>query len=117
MMSEGNVTETVSLADKYRLDSGRALISGRQALVRLLLLQRALDRRDGLNTAGFVSGYRGSPLGGFDAELWKVQETLQANNILFQPGLNEDLALTAVAGSQQIGLLPGAKVDGVFGLW
>ena len=109
--------QTASLADKYRLDAGRALINGRQALVRLLLLQRALDRRDGLNSAGFVSGYRGSPLGGFDAELWKVQDTLQANDILFQPGLNEDLALTAVAGTQQIGLLPGAKVDGVFGLW
>ena len=109
--------ETVSLADKYRLDADRALISGRQALVRLLLLQRALDRRDGLNSAGFVSGYRGSPLGGFDAELWKAQETLQANDILFQPGLNEDLALTAVAGTQQIDFLPGAKVDGVFGLW
>jgi indolepyruvate ferredoxin oxidoreductase len=116
-MSESNVIETVSLTDKYRLDAGRALISGRQALVRLLLLQRALDRRDGLNSAGFVSGYRGSPLGGFDAELWKVQETLQANDIVFQPGLNEDLALTAVAGTQQIAFLPGAKVDGVFGLW
>jgi indolepyruvate ferredoxin oxidoreductase len=109
--------ETVSLADKYRLDAARVLISGRQALVRLLLMQRAIDRRDGLNTAGFVSGYRGSPLGGFDAELWKVQGTLEANNILFQPGLNEDLALTAVAGTQQIGFLPGPKVDGVFGLW
>ncbi len=108
---------TVSLDDKYRLDAARALISGRQALVRLLLLQRALDRRDGLNSAGFVSGYRGSPLGGFDAELWKANETLKANDILFQPGLNEDLAATAVAGTQQIGFLPGAKVDGVFGLW
>jgi len=84
-MSESSVLHTVSLADKYRLDAGRALISGRQALVRLLLLQRALDRRDGLNSAGFVSGYRGSPLGSFDAELWKVQKTLEANDILFQP--------------------------------
>jgi indolepyruvate ferredoxin oxidoreductase len=116
-MSESNVLETVSLADKYRLDADRALINGRQALVRLLLLQRALDRRDGLNSAGFVSGYRGSPLGGFDAELWKVQETLRANDILFQPGLNEDLALTALAGTQQIDFLPGARVAGVFGLW
>lgn len=109
--------ETVSLSDKYRLDTDRALISGRQALVRLLLLQRALDRRDGANTAGFVSGYRGSPLGSFDAELWKVTDTLRANDILFQPGLNEDLAMTAVAGTQQVGLLPDSKVDGVFGLW
>src|SRR3954468_11425722 len=116
-MSESNVLETVSLTDKYRLDADRALINGRQALVRLLLLQRALDRRDGLNSAGFVSGYRGSPLGGFDAELWKVQETLRANDILFQPGLNEDLALTALAGTQQINLLPGGRVAGVFGLW
>jgi indolepyruvate ferredoxin oxidoreductase len=111
------VLETVSLGDKYRLDADRALISGRQALVRLLLLQRALDRRDGLNTAGFVSGYRGSPLGSFDAELWKVADTLRASDILFQPGLNEDLAMTAVAGTQQVGFLPGCKVDGVFGLW
>ena len=101
--------ETVSLGDKYRLDADRALISGRQALVRLLLLQRALDRRDGLNTAGFVSGYRGSPLGRFDAELWKVQKTLPANDILFQPGLNEDLAMTAVAGTQQSGFFPSAR--------
>jgi indolepyruvate ferredoxin oxidoreductase len=116
-MSVVNELETVSLADKYRLDAERALIGGRQALVRLLLLQKALDRRDGLKSAGFVSGYRGSPLGGFDAELWKAQEILKANDILFQPGLNEDLALTAIAGTQQINFLPGAKVDGVFGLW
>jgi len=116
-MSVVNKLEAVSLADKYRLDAERALIGGRQALVRLLLLQKALDRRDGLNSAGFVSGYRGSPLGGFDAELWKAHEILKANDILFQPGLNEDLALTAIAGTQQINFLPGAKVDGVFGLW
>ncbi len=112
-----NQPEPVSLADKYRLDAERSLIGGRQALVRLLLLQKALDRRDGLRTAGFVSGYRGSPLGGFDAELWKAEELLKANDILFQPGLNEDLALTAIAGTQQVNFLPGAKFDGVFGLW
>jgi len=111
------VTIAVSLDDKYRLDVDRALITGRQALVRLLLLQRALDRAAGLNTAGFVSGYRGSPLGGFDDELWKAKAELERENIRFVPGLNEDLALTAVAGTQQIGLLPGATVDGVFGLW
>ena len=111
------MTVAVSLDDKYRLDAGRALITGRQALVRLLFLQRALDRAAGLNTAGFVSGYRGSPLGGFDAELWKVRAELERENIRFVPGLNEDLALTAVAGTQQIGLLPGANVEGVFGLW
>lgn len=108
---------SVSLNDKYDLEGDRALISGRQALVRLMLVQRALDRRSNLNTSGFVSGYRGSPLGGFDAELWKERTALEANGITFQPGLNEDLALTAVAGTQQIGFLPGPKVDGVFGLW
>jgi len=108
---------TISLGDKYRLDADRALITGRQALVRLLLLQRAGDRAAGHNTAGFVSGYRGSPLGGVDAELWKLKAELERENIRFVPGLNEDLALTAVAGTQQIGLLPGPKVDGVFALW
>ncbi len=107
----------VSLDDKYNLDSGRALINGRQALVRLMLMQRSLDRRSNLNTAGFISGYRGSPLGGFDAELWKERTALEASRIIFQPGLNEDLALTAIAGTQQIGFLPGPTVDGVFGLW
>jgi indolepyruvate ferredoxin oxidoreductase len=108
---------TITLEDKYRLDADRALITGRQALVRLLLLQRALDRAAGRNTAGFVSGYRGSPLGGFDAELWRVRAELEREDIRFVPGLNEDLALTAVAGTQQIGLLPGSIVEGVFGLW
>ena len=107
----------VSLDDKYSLDTGRALITGRQALVRLPLVQRDLDRRAGLNTAGLISGYRGSPLGGYDAELWKAEALLKANGIRFQPGLNEDLALTALQGSQQISFLPGAKVDGVFAIW
>ncbi|MDT9600364.1 indolepyruvate ferredoxin oxidoreductase family protein [Sphingosinicella rhizophila] len=110
-------TKTISLDDKYRLQAGTALVAGRQALVRIPLAQRALDRRAGLDTAGYISGYRGSPLGGFDAELWKVKDLLEANDILFQPGLNEDLALTAVAGTQQVGLIPGGKVDGVFGIW
>ena len=107
----------VSLSDKYDLEGGRALISGRLALVWLMLMQRALDRRSYLKTAGFISGYRGSPLGGFDAELWKEKPALEANGITFQPGLNEDLALTAIAGTQQIGFIPGRKVEGVFGLW
>lgn len=107
----------VSLNDKYDLNGRRALINGRQALVRLLLVQRRLDRRSNLNTAGFISGYRGSPLGGLDAELWKEKTALEADGITFQPGLNEDLALTAIAGTQQIGFLPGRKVDGVFSLW
>lgn len=107
----------VSLNDKYDLDGARSLVNGRQALVRLMLMQRSLDRRSNLNTSGFISGYRGSPLGGLDAELWKERTALEANEIIFQPGLNEDLALTAIAGTQQVAFLPGRKVDGVFGLW
>jgi indolepyruvate ferredoxin oxidoreductase len=105
------------LEDKYTLQSGRIYLSGIQALVRLPLMQRARDRAAGLNTAGFISGYRGSPLGGYDSALWGAKALLEANDVRFQPGLNEDLAATAVWGSQQVGLFPGAKVDGVFGIW
>jgi indolepyruvate ferredoxin oxidoreductase len=107
----------IALEDKYRLDCKRALISGRQALVRLVLAQREADRLRGLNTAGLISGYRGSPLGGLDLELWHARAELQAQNIHFQPGVNEDLALTALAGAQQLAFVPKPKVDGVFGLW
>jgi indolepyruvate ferredoxin oxidoreductase len=107
----------VSLEDKYTLPSGRIYLSGIQALVRLPLMQRARDRAAGRNTAGFISGYRGSPLGTYDSALWQAKALLEANDIRFQPGLNEDLAATAVWGSQQVGLFPGAKVDGVFGIW
>ncbi len=107
----------VTLEDKYTLERGRAFMSGTQALVRLPILQHERDRRAGLNTAGFISGYRGSPLGGFDQALWKAREHLQAHRIVFQPGLNEDLAATSVWGSQQVNLSPKAKVDGVFALW
>ncbi|MBB6252143.1 indolepyruvate ferredoxin oxidoreductase [Nitrospirillum iridis] len=110
-------TNLVTLDDKYQLNQGRALVSGRQALVRLPIIQRALDRRLGLNTAGYISGYRGSPLGGYDAELWKAADFLKANDIIFEPGLNEDLALTAVAGTQQLDFVPGRRFDGVFGFW
>lgn len=111
-------TAPVSLDDKYRLHGAqRALLNGRQALVRLLLEQRERDRHAGLVTAGFVTGYRGSPLGGFDTELSRAEALLSANDIIFQPGLNEDLALTAIAGTQQLAYLPDPKVDGVFGLW
>ena len=109
--------EGVSLDDKYSLESGRAFMSGTQALVRLPMLQRERDRAAGLNTAGFISGYRGSPLGGVDQALWKAQEHLARHQIVFQPGLNEDLAATAVWGSQQVNLSPKANVDGVFALW
>jgi indolepyruvate ferredoxin oxidoreductase len=107
----------ITLEDKYSLAGEAALLGGRQALVRLPIVQRELDRRAGLNTAGFISGYRGSPLGGYDMELWKAAATLRANDIVFEPGLNEDLAMTALAGTQQLDFIPGAKFDGVFGLW
>ena len=92
-------------------------LSGIEALTQLPLEQRRADARRGLNTAGFVSGYRGSPLGGLDLGLWKAAAELDAQRIVFQPGLNEDLAATAVWGSQQVGLFPGARYDGVFGMW
>jgi len=114
---EPRLEALIALEDKYRLARGVALMSGRQALVRLPILQRQADRRRGLQTAGYISGYRGSPLGGYDMELWKAAETLKANDIIFSPGMNEDLALTAVAGTQQIEFVPGRKVDGVFGFW
>src|SRR5690606_26734396 len=86
----------VSLDDKYTLDKGRAYLSGTQALVRLPMLQKERDKRAGLNTAGFISGYRGSPLGALDQALWKAKQHLSEHDIVFQPGLNEDLAATSV---------------------
>ncbi|AOK57919.1 indolepyruvate ferredoxin oxidoreductase family protein [Burkholderia ubonensis] len=109
--------KSVTLDDKYTLERGRAYMSGIQALVRLPMLQQERDRAAGLNTAGFISGYRGSPLGGLDQSLWKAKKHLSSHQIVFQPGLNEDLAATAVWGSQQVNLYPGAKYDGVFGMW
>ena len=107
----------VSLDDKYRFTDGRVFLSGTQALVRLPLVQRARDKAAGLNTGGFISGYRGSPLGGYDQELWRAKKLLAAENIVFVPGINEELGATAVWGSQHVGLRPGATVDGVFGIW
>ncbi|QVQ25022.1 indolepyruvate ferredoxin oxidoreductase family protein [Achromobacter deleyi] len=109
--------ESVQLDDKYTLESGRAWMSGIHALVRLPMMQRVRDARAGLNTAGFVSGYRGSPLGGVDQNMWKAAKYLKAHHVEFQPGINEDLAATAVWGSQQVNLFPGARYDGVFGMW
>src|SRR5664280_2627089 len=110
--------ESVTLDDKYSLDAGRAFMSGVQALVRLPMLQKKRDARFGLNTGGFISGYRGSPLGGYDQALWAAKKHLAAQNIVFQPGVNEELAATAVWGSQQLDLYPETKkVDGVFGIW
>ena len=108
---------TATLDDKYTRSSGRVYLTGTQALIRLPMLQRERDLAAGLNTAGFISGYRGSPLGNLDLGLWKAQPHLAAHHITFQPGINEDMAATAVWGSQQVGLFPGAKYDGVFGLW
>ena len=107
----------VTLDDKYTLESGRVYLTGMQALVRLPMLQRQRDDAAGLNTAGFISGYRGSPLGGYDAALWQASRFLARNHIHFQPGVNEDQAATAVWGSQQVNLFPKAKYDGVFGIW
>ncbi len=107
----------VHLDDRYRLLRELVLISGIQALVRVPLLRRELDAEAGLNTAGFISGYRGSPLGGYDQQLWKVRELLDEHHIVFRPGVNEDLAATAVWGTQQVGLHGKARFDGVFGIW
>lgn len=108
---------SASLDDKYTLERGRVYMSGIQALVRLPMLQAARDRQAGLNTAGFISGYRGSPLGGLDQSLWKAKAHLDAQRIVFKPGLNEDLAATAVWGTQQVNLFPDAQYDGVFSMW
>lgn len=107
----------VSLDDKYTLQSGRVYLSGSQALARVPLMQRQRDLAAGLNTAGFISGYRGSPLGVYDLALWQAEKHLKDHQIHFQPGVNEDLAATAVWGSQQVGTMGEAKVDGVFSIW
>jgi len=107
----------VSLDDKYTLESGRVYLTGIQALVRLLLMQRQRDAANGLDTGCFISGYRGSPLGAYDQQLWQARQFLERNSIVFQPGLNEDLAATAVWGTQQLNLGPDPNKDGVFGIW
>ncbi|MEE8094522.1 MAG: indolepyruvate ferredoxin oxidoreductase family protein, partial [Gammaproteobacteria bacterium] len=112
-----NLRHIERLDECYQLDGKTLFITGLQALVRLLLLQRERDRSAGLNTAGFVSGYRGSPLGGLDRELWRASGVLDEAGIRFQPGLNEELAATSIWGTQQANLFPGAQVDGVFSLW
>ena len=107
----------VNLNDKYTLDQTEAYLTGIEALVRLPILQHQRDQQRGYNTAGFISGYRGSPLGTLDEALWSAETYLDKHNIKFVPGINEDLAATAVRGSQEVGLQPGAKFDGVFGMW
>ena len=107
----------VTLEDKYTLEAGRVFLTGTQAVVRLPLMQRQRDLAAGLNTACFVSGYRGSPLGNVDREMWRAAKHLKAHHVHFQPGVNEDLAATAIWGSQQLHMFGGAKYDGVFALW
>ena len=111
------MNKKITLNDKWEQTSGRVYLNGSQALARLPMLQAQLDKKLGHNTAGFISGYRGSPLGGFDKTLWQVKGYLEQHNITFQPGVNEDLGATAVWGSQQANIFEGAKYDGVFGLW
>ena len=108
----------VSLDDKYALDSGRVFLTGTQALVRLPMMQRQRDRAAGLDTAAYVTGYRGSPLGALDQQMERARRFLDANDIVFRAGVNEDLAATAVWGTQQLQLYPqSAKKDGIFALW
>ena len=107
----------VTLDDKYILDTGRVFLTGTQALVRLVLMQRRRDMAAGMNTAGYVTGYRGSPLGGIDREFGRAEGFLRGHHVKFHPGVNEDLAATALWGSQQLGLFEGARYDGVFGIW
>ena len=110
--------QQVRLDDKYCLAKGKAFMSGVQALVRLPMMQQARDSAQGVKTAGFISGYRGSPLGGYDQALWAAKAHLAAQQIVFQPGVNEELAATAVWGTQQLDLFPNTKkFDGVFGIW
>lgn len=107
----------ISLDDKYALDATRAYMTGIEALVRLPMLQHQRDQQRGLNTASFISGYRGSPLGGVDQAFWKAKPWLDKHNVHFQPGINEELAATAVWGSQQTNLFSGARYDGVYSMW
>ncbi|HSG98109.1 MAG TPA: indolepyruvate ferredoxin oxidoreductase family protein, partial [Woeseiaceae bacterium] len=109
--------DNYELIDRYRRESGRVLLTGTQALVRISLMQRTMDQAAGLNTAGFISGYRGSPLGMVDVELWRAKRFLEEHNIEFLPAVNEDLAATAILGSQQVETDPDRQVDGVFGIW
>ena len=107
----------VSLDDRWTLDQGRAYMNGTQALLRLAMLQRQRDQMAGLNTAGFITGYRGSPLGAVDQTAWRAKKHLEKHHVRFHAGLNEDLAATSVWGTQQVNMYEGAKYDGVFSMW
>lgn len=116
-MSEATALDDYQLEDRYRRQAGRVFLTGTQALVRIPLMQAELDRRAGLNTAGFISGYRGSPLGGYDQELWRAKSLLDEASIQFVPGINEDLAATMVLGTQQVETDENKEVEGVFSIW
>ena len=105
------------LEDRYLREEGTVFVTGTQALVRILFEQARCDKRSGVNSAGLVSGYRGSPLGGLDQELWRQRKLLKEADIRFEPGLNEDLGATMLWGAQQIDAFPGKRVDGVFSMW
>src|SRR6201991_2607894 len=109
--------DAYELSDRYDREEGRVFLTGTQAIVRIALDQVRRDRAAGLNTAGFISGYRGSPLGGIDIELWRITERLKRDRSEFLPAVNEDLAATAVLVSQQVETQPDRQVQGVFGLW
>lgn len=108
---------SMTLEDRLSQDEGWVYMTGMQALVRLPIQQRKRDAAAGLNTGGYISGYRGSPMGTYDMSLWQAEKELKAHNIHFQPGVNEDLAATATWGSQLVGKFPGATVEGVFSIW
>ncbi len=115
--TEQYVLDDYSLEQRYLRKQGRVFLTGTQALVRLPLIQRELDQKTGLNTAGYITGYRGSPLGGYDQALWEANNFLEESNITFVPAVNEDLAATQVIGTQQVEADPNREVDGVFSIW
>ncbi len=117
MTDQRHAFQTYALSDRYTRSTGRVFLTGTQALVRILLDQARRDAAAGLNTGGFVSGYRGSPLGAFDKELWSAKQLVEENRITFMPAVNEDLGATAVLGAQQASLDPDCAYEGVFGMW
>ncbi|SHE83036.1 indolepyruvate ferredoxin oxidoreductase [Ruegeria intermedia] len=117
MSHHDSALRTYQLADRYDQTTGRVFLTGTQALARILMDQARRDRDAGLNTGGFVSGYRGSPLGGLDLELWRARERLKSDRITFMPAVNEDLGATAVLGAQQATLDPQCEFEGIFSMW
>ena len=115
-MSGNPPLSDVALSDKFEIDDGRIFISGTQALARLALIRRQLDEKAGLDTRGFISGYRGSPMGMLDNTLWREKKRMDEAGVVFQPGVNEDLAATAVWGTQQLEFFPDPQVDGVYAM-